>query len=127
MTALRIAFLLPAFADFLLAALTLLRIPGVDDDSVVPRLQIAAVAIAWGVMLLVAVTRPTERVWVLFPTAIAVAGVTGAICYGYLTGVVGWTSVLMAIFIAFATFYLAAMGLRFAREEARLARPEVAG
>ncbi len=114
MIALRIAFILPALADFLLAGLTLVRTAGVDDESMVPRLQFAGVAFAWGVLLLFAMARPKDRAWVLLPTALAVAGVSLAICYGYVAGVVGGTSAVLAVATAMLIFVFGYLGLRFA-------------
>ncbi len=114
MTALRIAFFLPALADFLLAGLTLMRMAGVGDDSIVPRLQFAGVAFAWGIMLLFALARPVERAWVLLPTALAVAGVSVAICIGYFAGVVGLVSAIMAVTWALVIFAFGYLGLRYA-------------
>ena len=118
MTALRIAMVLPALADFLLAGLTLMRLAGIEDDSVVPRLQFAGVAFAWGVMLLFAFARPVERAWVLIPTALAVAGVSGAICIGYFANVVSAVSACSAVILALAIFVFIYKGLRYARHAA---------
>ena len=118
MTALRIAMVLPALADFLLAGLTLMRLAGIEDDSVVPRLQFAGVAFAWGVMLLFALARPVERAWVLIPTALAVAGVSGAICIGYFANVVSAVSASSAVILALAIFGFSYKGLRYARHAA---------
>ena len=58
---LRLAFLFPALADFVLAGLTLFRSVGIVDLSIVPRVQFAGVAFAWGVLLLVGLARPIAR------------------------------------------------------------------
>ena len=123
MTSLRIAFILPALADFLLAGTTLVRTAGVEDESIVPRLQFAGVAFAWGVLLLFAVARPVDRAWVLLPTALAVAGVSTAICYGYVVGAVGATSALLAATMAVFIFVFCYRGLRFIEGTASSANP----
>jgi len=114
MTILRIAFILPALADFLLAGLTLTRAIGVEDDSIVPRLQFSGGAFAWGIMLLFALARPVDRAWVLIPTAIVVACVVIAVGVGYLMGVVGGVSAASAVFMGAAIFSFGFLGLRFA-------------
>ena len=52
MLILRMAFLVPAIVDFAIAALTLYRMIGVVDDSLVPRGQFAGAAFCWGLLLL---------------------------------------------------------------------------
>ena len=125
MKALRTAYLLPALADFYLAAITVLRTAGVNDASVVPRLQFAGVAFAWGVMLLLAMARPIDRAWVLWPTGLAVASVAGAICYGYWVGVVGLLPAMAAALTAIIIFAFGYAGLRFAYRADADTKPEV--
>ncbi|MDJ0629822.1 MAG: hypothetical protein QNJ44_16305 [Rhodobacter sp.] len=123
MIALRIALILPALADFILAGLTLVRMAGVEDGSIVPRLQFAGVAFAWGVMLLFALARPVERAWALLPTVLAVACVSGAIVVGYFVGAASAGSALIAVVTALACFVFGYVGLRFAYGEASQPNP----
>ncbi len=118
MVILRIAFILPAAADFLLAALTLMRMAGVEDESIVPRLQFSGVAFAWGVLLLFALARPVERAWILVPTGLAVAGVLTAIAFGYFAGVVSDVSAILALMAGLVIFCFGYLGLRFSRRVA---------
>ncbi len=84
----------------------------------VPRLQFAGVAFAWGVLLLIALARPLDRTWVLWPTWLAVAGVLTAIGIGHASGVVSNASVAIAAAIGVGTFVSGFFGMRFARSAA---------
>jgi hypothetical protein len=96
---------------------------GVEDESIVPRLQFASVAFAWGIMLLFALARPVERSWVVLPTALAVAGVSSAICIGYVASAASAASALLAVVTALVIFVFGYFGLRFAHDEASQANP----
>ena len=110
--------IIPGAADFLLSGLALLRAIGIADESIVPRLQFAGVAFAWGMLLLFALARPLERSWVLLPTWLVVAGVLIAIGIGYVTGVVSNTSATIAAIIGGGTYVSGFFGARFARSAA---------
>lgn len=69
---LRISYWVAAVADFVVAILVL--IPGRMGVSgyVYPMGLMSAVAFSWGVLLIVADRKPTERKWVLLPTVLVV-------------------------------------------------------
>ena len=112
---LRLAFIVPAVADFVLAGLTLNRMIGVTDASVLPRAQFVAVASCWGLLLLLGLIRPVERAWVLLPTAIVIAGIALAFTFAFMTGTVGAGRLSSVLFLAASTIWLCWAGLNFAK------------
>ena len=113
MISLRLAFLLPALADFVLAGLTLFRSAGIADPSIVPRVQFAGVAFAWGVLLLVGLIRPVERAWILLPTMIAITGVLLGLVAGYTGGFVEAETMVFSVLLGGIMVGFGWLGLRF--------------
>lgn len=76
---LRTSYWVAALADFVIAFLVLIPERMGVDRTVYPMGLMSAVALSWGVLLLVADRRPVERRWVLLPTALVVLllGVAG--------------------------------------------------
>ena len=111
---LRLAFLLPALADFVLAGLTLFRSAGIADPSIVPRVQFAGVAFAWGVLLLVGLIRTVERAWILLPTMIAITGVLLGLVAGYTAGFVETETMVFSVLVGGIMVGCGWLGLRFA-------------
>ncbi|NNF23611.1 MAG: hypothetical protein HKN63_02225 [Rhodobacteraceae bacterium] len=93
---LRMAFLLPAIADFGLAASTIFEMLGILDDSLVPRGQFAGVALSWGVLLLVGLSNPVERAWVLGPTAFVIGCIAAGFLLGFYTGLLSIARLVVA-------------------------------
>lgn len=118
MTLLRLAYFVPALADFLLAGLTLFRMAGVSDASLVPRAQFAAVTFCWGLFLLAGMARPVERAWALPPTALVIGLIATGYGYGFTTGhIEPWR--LLAVLVASAAMIgLCTAGYRTARRMA---------
>ncbi len=113
---LRLAFLLPALADFWLSASTVAGMRGVVDESLLPRGQFAAVALAWGILLLAGLSRPVSRAWVLRPTALVIAGIGCAFLYAVVAGALPlWRAGVGVVVVVF----LAWLCLTAAREAAR--------
>ena len=111
---LRLAFILPALADFLLAVLALSGTSGIADPSILPRVQFAGVAFAWGCLLLVGLIRPIERAWILLPTMIAIAGVLMGFVVGYVAGDVRFERVTLNVVLGGIMIVLGWWGVRFA-------------
>ncbi len=118
MLLLRLAFILPALADFLVAGLTLLRSVGIEDPSIVPRVQFGGVAFAWGVLLLIGLGRPIKRAWILWPTMIAIAGVVLGVATGYAAGAVGPVRLIFTVSLGTIMIGLAWWGFRFSQSVA---------
>ena len=81
---LRTSFWVAAIADFIIAFLVLIPERMGVTGFVYPMGLMSAVAISWGVMLIIADREPMERRWVLLPTMLVVfllgvAGVYSAI------------------------------------------------
>ncbi len=116
MLILRMAFLVPAIADFALAFLTLYRMIGVVDDSIVPRGQLAGVAFCWGLLLLVGLAKPVERAWILQPTAIVIGCIAVALFWGFRVGIVPTTSMAFAFMLCGTMIWLCWVGLKYASD-----------
>ncbi len=77
---LRASYWVAAIADFIIAILVMIPERMGVTGFVHPMGLMAAVAISWGVMLILADRKPVERKWVLLPTMLVVflLGVAGA-------------------------------------------------
>ena len=114
MLILRMAFLVPAMADFALAALTLYRMIGVVDDSLVPRGQLAGAAFCWGLLLLLGMGKPVARAWILRPTAIVSGCIAAASVVGLVAGVVPIARMALVLALCGAIIWLCWAGLKHA-------------
>ena len=85
---LRSSYWVAAIADFIIAFLVLIPERMGVSEFVYPMGLMSAVAISWGVMLIIADRQPIERRWVLLPTMLVVLllGVAGV--YAAVVGVV---------------------------------------
>ena len=70
---LRLSYWAAAIADFSIAILVLIPERMGLNEIVYPMGLISAVAISWGVLLLIADRKPLERRWILIPTILVVA------------------------------------------------------
>ena len=111
----RLAFLAPAIADFALASLTFHRMLGIGDDSLVPRVQLAGVALCWGILLLYGMNRPVERVWILGPTAMVIGCIAAAYLVGFIAGTVGAGTLVFTQLICATMIWLCWTALRRVR------------
>ena len=84
---LRTSYWVAAIADFIIAFLVLIPERMGVTDFVYPMGLMSAVAISWGVMLIIADRQPIERRWVLLPTMLVV----------FLLGVAGVYSAIIGI------------------------------
>ena len=116
MVVLRLAFLVPALADFILAVLTVHRMAGVTDDSLVPRGQVAAVAFSWGILLLLGMRKPVQRAWILQPTAIVIGCIFLAVFVGFIAGVVPMAMLAIALVLCVTMIWLCLAGSKIARD-----------
>ena len=116
MLRLRLAYLTPAIADFVLAAMTLFRMRAVDDDSLVPRAQFAGAAACWGILLLLGMAKPVQRVWILWPTAIVIACVAAAFVLGYSADVVSLERMVFVVVLSGSMIWLCWSGVTVARD-----------
>lgn len=116
MVVLRLAFLVPALADFILAVLAVFRMVGVTDESLVPRGQFAAVAFSWGLLLLLGMKKPVERAWILYPTAIVIGCIFLAVFVGFNAGVIPMAMLTIALVLCAMIIWLCLAGLKNARD-----------
>jgi drug/metabolite transporter (DMT)-like permease len=70
---LRLSYWAAAIADFSIAILVLIPERMGLTEIVYPMGLISAVALSWGILLLIADRKPLERRWILIPTIIVVA------------------------------------------------------
>lgn len=77
---LRISYWVAAIADFAIAILVLIPERMGVTGFVYPMGLMSAVALSWGIMLVIADRKPMERRWVLLPTMLVVflLGIAGA-------------------------------------------------
>ena len=112
MLVLRMAFLVPATADFALAILALYRMIGVVDDSLVPRGQFAGAAFCWGVLLLLGMRKPVARAWILQPTAVVIGCIATAFVVGFVAGVVPIARMALVLVLCGTMIWLCWAGLK---------------
>lgn len=112
---LRLAYVAPAIADFALTALTLHRMTGIQDASLVPRGEFAGAALCWGILLLFGLRNPVERAWILLPTLLVIICIGLVILAGFAAGVVPTDRVIAALVICIALIWLCWIGLKRAR------------
>ena len=110
MFTLRLAFLAPAIADFLLAFLALYGATGIVDDSLLPRLQFASAAFCWGILLLVGLAQPIQRAWILVPTALVIGGIGVAYFAAFATGNISLLRLLLAAVLCATMIWLCLAG-----------------
>lgn len=84
----RTSYWVAAIADFIIAFLVLIPERMGVTGFVYPMGLMAAVAISWGVMLIVADRQPIERRWVLLPTMLVVFLLGAAGIYAAIVGVI---------------------------------------
>lgn len=83
-----------AIADFIIAFLVLIPERMGVTGFVYPMGLMAAVAISWGVMLIIADRQPIERRWVLLPTMLVVFLLGAAGVYAAIVGVIPVSRIL---------------------------------
>ena len=116
MLILRMAFLAPALVDFVLASLTVYRMIGVVDESLVPRGQFAGAAFCWGLLLLLGLAKPVERAWILQPTAMVIGCIAVAVSLGFMAGIVSISRLAVVLMLCGTMIWLCWAGLRHAGE-----------
>ena len=85
---LRISYWTAAIADFGIAISVLLPKRMGLTEFVYPMGMVSAVAFSWGILLIIADRKPVERRWILIPTMIVVALLTGVRIYASLIGLI---------------------------------------
>ena len=105
---LKISYWTAAVADFVVAILVLIPVRMGVAHYVYPMGLMSAVAFSWGIALLIADRRPTERSWFLIPTIIVVsllgmvglnAGITGLLPIIRILPVIVITIIVLTILI----------------------------
>ncbi len=85
-TWLRISYWTAAIADFGIAISVLVPERVGLTEFVYPMGLISVVTISWGILLLIADRKPVERRWILIPTIIVVALLSGVRIFAVLSG-----------------------------------------
>ncbi|HSF96052.1 MAG TPA: hypothetical protein VLA52_13590 [Thermohalobaculum sp.] len=106
------AFLVPAVVDFAIAALTLYRMIGVVDDSLVARGQFAGAAFCWGLLLLLGLAKPVARAWILQPTAVVIGCIATAFAVGFVAGVFPIARMALVLVLCGTMIWLCWAGLK---------------
>ena len=88
---LRISYWTAAIADFGIAISVLLPKRVGLTEFVYPMGLLSAVAFSWGVLLLIADRKPIERRWILIPTILVVALLTGFRLYAAFIGLIDFS------------------------------------
>ena len=85
---LRISYWTAAIADFSIAISVLIPERVGLTEFVYPMGLISAVAVSWGILLLIADRKPIDRRWILIPTIIVVALLSGVRIYAVINGMI---------------------------------------
>jgi hypothetical protein len=101
MKLLRASYWLPAIADFVYAILILIPSRAGVNEYVYPMGLFAAVALSWGIMLILASQRPLERRWILIPTIIVITLISVANVYSYITGAIDLNLIVPRVVLGF--------------------------
>jgi hypothetical protein len=96
-TCLRISYWTAAIADFGIAISVLIPERVGLTEFVYPMGLMSVVAISWGVLLLIADRKPIERRWVLIPTIIVVALLSGVRIYAAINGMIEFSLAYLII------------------------------
>jgi len=88
---LRISYWTAAIADFGIALSVLFPERVGLTEFVYPMGLVAAVAFCWGILLIIADRKPVERRWILIPTMIVVALLTGVRIYAAFIGLIDFS------------------------------------
>lgn len=104
---LRISYWITAIADFGIGISVLIPARVGLTEFVYPMGLMSAVAISWGIMLLLADRKPLERRWILIPTIIVVALLNGFRIYATINEMVEFSIafLLLGIIILFLLIY----------------------
>ena len=94
LTLIRISYWVAAIADFVIAFLVMIPERMGVTGFVYPMGLMSAVAISWGVLLIIADRKPIERRWVLLPTMLVVflLGVAGV--YAVIVGALPFSRII---------------------------------
>ena len=113
--ALRAAYWTAAVADFVVAVLVLIPSRMGVREYVYPMGLMSAVALSWGVMLLVADRRPWERRWMLAPTLLVVALLGVAQVHAGVSELLVTRRVVVSVVATVVVFVVVAIGLWVSR------------
>lgn len=108
---LRLSYWIAAIADFSIAVLVWVPERMGVTGTVYPMGLTSAIALSWGVLLLVADRKPVERKWVLIPTILVVTLIVSVRTGFYLSGAIGFDPGLLVfaigliMFMAYSVYY----------------------
>jgi hypothetical protein len=103
---LRLSYWIAAIADFAIGISVLMpQIVGLDE-FVYPMGLMSAVAISWGILLIIADRKPVERRWALFPTIIVVALLNGVRIYATIHDLIESNIMIMTVGIIILLFLI---------------------
>jgi hypothetical protein len=106
---LRLGFWVAAIADFFIAVMVL--VPDLPDDTYVISMgQMAAVALSWGVLLVMAVRKPMDRRWIAIPTMLVVLLLGVVSLHALVTGLLPTTMLIPALGASVVVFTFLLVG-----------------
>jgi hypothetical protein len=94
---LRLSYWTAAIADFAIGISVLVPDRVGLSEFVYPMGLMSAVAISWGIMLLLADRKPLERRWILIPTIIVVALLNGVRIYASVNKLIEFNLVILIV------------------------------
>jgi len=97
---LRVSYWTAAIADFSIAISVLIPERVGLTEFVYPMGLMSAVAISWGILLLIADRKPGERRWILIPTIIVVALLSGVRIYAALNEMIEFSIAFLILGVA---------------------------
>ena len=106
-TWLRISYWTAAIADFGVAISVLIPERVGLTEFVYPMGLMSVVALSWGILLLIADRKPIDRRWILIPTIIVVALLSGVRIYAAINGMIEFSIaylILGVIIISLLTY-----------------------
>jgi len=97
---LRVSYWAAAIADFSIAISVLIPERVGLTEFVYPMGLMSAVVISWGILLLIADRKPVERRWILIPTIIVVALLSGVRIYAALNEMIEFSIAFLILGVA---------------------------
>jgi hypothetical protein len=106
---LQISYWVAAIADFAIAISVLIPERVGLTEYVYPMGLMSAVAVSWGILLLIASKKPLERRWILIPTIIVIFLLSAVRVYASLQGIISFS----IGYLIFAVLIMSVIGFSY--------------
>ncbi len=106
---LQISYWVAAIADFAIAISVLIPERVGLTEFVYPMGLMSAVAVSWGILLLIASKKPLERRWILIPTIIVIFLLSAVRVYASLQGIISFS----LGYLIFAVLIMSVIGFSY--------------